>query len=97
MKPRGGGTKEKLIFKAGRKPPLRSEDLKRSASFFRSGGMENEKAQKSRSKNNTGAHTQISVRLPNELLEQIETFARADHRSRSNAIECLIRRSIEMF
>jgi hypothetical protein len=51
---------------------------------------ENTGESRKRKKNDTGAHTQISVRLPNELLERIEAFARADHRSRGNAIEYLL-------
>jgi hypothetical protein len=34
MKPRGGGTKEKLIFKAGRKPPLPVKRPEKISFFF---------------------------------------------------------------
>jgi metal-responsive CopG/Arc/MetJ family transcriptional regulator len=55
--------------------------------------MKNEETKKSRNK--IVAHTQISIRLPNELLERIETFARADQRSRSNAIEHLLWQTVK--
>jgi hypothetical protein len=85
--------KEKLILKAGRKPPLPAGMPARSASLFRSGGMENEEAKKSRgrNKNNTAAHTQISVRLSDELLGQIQRLAEKERRNRSNMIEYLLR------
>jgi metal-responsive CopG/Arc/MetJ family transcriptional regulator len=57
--------------------------------------MKNEKTTKGRNKNNTRAHTQISVRLPNDLLKRIETFATADRRSRSNAIEHLLWQAVK--
>jgi hypothetical protein len=56
---------------------------------------EKEEARKARDKNGTGAHTQILVRLSNELLERIEAFARADHRSRTNAIEYLLWQAVK--
>ena len=48
-----------------------------------------------RNKNNDETHTQISARLPNELLKRIEDYARAEKRNRSNAIECLLWRVFE--
>jgi metal-responsive CopG/Arc/MetJ family transcriptional regulator len=57
--------------------------------------MENEMAEKNRGKSDTGAHTQISIRLPNELLKHIETFAKADRRKRNNAIEHLLWQAIK--
>jgi metal-responsive CopG/Arc/MetJ family transcriptional regulator len=59
--------------------------------------MNNEKTGKSRerNKNNTETHTQLSIRLPNELLEHIEAFAIADRRNRSNAIEYLLWQAVK--
>jgi hypothetical protein len=93
IKPRGGGEKEKLILKAGRKPPLRPKGPKRSASFFRSSRMENERTEKNRerNKNNTVTHTQISVRLSDELLDQIQRLVEKERQNRSNMIEYLLR------
>jgi hypothetical protein len=42
--------------------------------------MENEKAKKSRGKNDTRAHTQISIRLSDELLNQIQRLAEKERR-----------------
>jgi hypothetical protein len=90
IKPRGGGTKEKLILTAGRKPPLPAGRPERSASFFRSGEMAEKSKAVQKNKNSTGTHTQISIRLPNILLDRIESFATADRRSRNNAVEHLL-------
>jgi metal-responsive CopG/Arc/MetJ family transcriptional regulator len=59
--------------------------------------MEKERTEKSRGRNKTNdePHTQISVRLPNELLKRIEAFARADQRKRSNAIEYLLWQAVK--
>jgi hypothetical protein len=43
-----------------------------------------------RGKNSAGTHTQISIRLPNILLDRIGSFAAADLRTRNNAVEYLL-------
>jgi len=45
-------------------------------------------------KNNSGTHTQISVRLPNDLLGWIQKRAKAARRNRSNMIEWLLRETM---
>jgi metal-responsive CopG/Arc/MetJ family transcriptional regulator len=58
--------------------------------------MKNERAEKDqeRNKNNTGKHTQISIRLPNELLDQIQGLAEKERRTRSNMIAYLLREKL---
>jgi metal-responsive CopG/Arc/MetJ family transcriptional regulator len=53
---------------------------------------ETQTAGRGSNKNNSRTHTQITTRLPNELLKRIEGYARAEGRSRSNAIERLLSR-----
>jgi metal-responsive CopG/Arc/MetJ family transcriptional regulator len=59
--------------------------------------MKSEKTEKKRgcNKNNSGTHTQLTVRFPNELLDRIKTFAEAERRSRSNAIEHLLWQAVK--
>lgn len=51
-------------------------------------------AEKNRGKNNSEAHTQISIRLPNELLDQIQMLAEKERRNRSNMIAYLLREKL---
>jgi metal-responsive CopG/Arc/MetJ family transcriptional regulator len=59
--------------------------------------MEKERTEKSRgrNKNNTETHTQISILLSNELLDQIQRLAEKERRNRSNMIEYLLRQAIK--
>jgi hypothetical protein len=41
-------------------------------------------------KNNSDNFTQVSVRLPNKLIWEIETLAEKEHRSRNSMIEHLL-------
>jgi metal-responsive CopG/Arc/MetJ family transcriptional regulator len=41
-------------------------------------------------KNNNDDFTQISIRLPNKLLWEIEEMAEKEHRTRNNMIEYLL-------
>jgi len=45
-------------------------------------------------KNSNGMHTQISVRLPNDLLGWIQKRAKAARRNRSNMVEWLLREAM---
>jgi hypothetical protein len=45
--------------------------------------------------NSTGTHTQISIRLPNTLLDRIGAFAAADRRNRNNAVEYLLWQAVK--
>jgi metal-responsive CopG/Arc/MetJ family transcriptional regulator len=53
-----------------------------------------EKAKKDRGKTNIWTHTQISLRLPNELMDQIQRLGEKERRNRSNMIEYLLREKL---
>jgi predicted transcriptional regulator len=46
-------------------------------------------------KNNSAAYFQFTIRIPSELLKQIEAFARKERRTRTNAIELLLWRVVK--
>jgi hypothetical protein len=46
-------------------------------------------------KNNSVSHRQFTIRVPKELLNQIEAFARKDRRTRTNAVELLLWRAVK--
>ena len=47
-----------------------------------------------KNKRMTLEHKQISIRLPKEMLAQIESFGKAEKRNRNNMIEWLLREAI---
>jgi len=46
-------------------------------------------------KNGRDDKTQISIRLPTELLEQIQRLAKSEHRNRSSMIEWMLSQTIK--
>jgi metal-responsive CopG/Arc/MetJ family transcriptional regulator len=57
--------------------------------------MQGERSGKGRNRNNTVTHTQISIRIPDTLLKSVDAFARADRRSRNNAVEHLLWQAVK--
>ena len=46
-------------------------------------------------KNSDKTHTQLTVRLPNDVLQQIEKLANKEYRVRNNMIEFLLREALK--
>jgi metal-responsive CopG/Arc/MetJ family transcriptional regulator len=47
------------------------------------------------SRNNSEAHTQLTISLPVPLIREIEQMAAAENRSRTNMIDCLLREAVQ--